>query len=520
MNISPALLLAFILLPTLLLLAGLVSTLLSTKPMTSKWLRLTWCSALAALISAFNLSALLYAGEQALAPASQVLPLVALTLPGAWIACLVQLLGTVILAFSRRYLYGESRQRAYMAGVAGVLASVQLLLVADSWWLLIPAWSATGIALDGLLRFYPERPFAVLAAHKKKVSDRVADFLLVMAAGFASIKVGSGSISGLLHHITTHEVDVFNHLIALCLVAAVAIRLALLPLHGWLIQVMEAPTPVSALLHAGVVNLGGFVLIKFSPLLESSEPARWVLIAFGLFSTFVAGFVMLTRVSIKVRLAWSTLAQMGFIAVECGLGMYQFAMLHLLGHSIYKAHAFLQAGNTVNATRLLDLDAHTQMQRPWTLLLAPMLSAFAVLSVVQPLALLGATTWPWWWSAVLALAWAPVFWIPRSVTAPSIGALVVGRGVLIAAALTAIAWCTHLLPFGVNSTHTATGSSLVVTVMALIYLGLALLRSGMQAPQLERIRRVGYAGLYLDDWYTRLLMVTLPPDLPSKLSKN
>jgi NAD(P)H-quinone oxidoreductase subunit 5 len=126
------------------------------------------------------------------------------------------------------------------------------------------------------------------------------------------------------------------------------IKCAQLPLHGWLIQVVESPTPVSALLHAGIVNLGGFLLLLFSPLLSQSIYAQWlVLIIAGMTACFAA-LVMMTRISIKVRLAWSTTAQMGLMLVECALGLYQLALLHLVAHSCYKAYAFLRTGSAVS----------------------------------------------------------------------------------------------------------------------------------------------------------------------------
>jgi NAD(P)H-quinone oxidoreductase subunit 5 len=145
--------------------------------------------------------------------------------------------------------------------LAAVLLAVHILLLANHWLVLIVAWSMVGIALQKLLCFYPDRPFALLAAHKKRVADRVADVLLIMAATLAWSEVGSGSLSVLWTHLEQHEMSTALQLCAVCLVLAVMIRTALLPVHGWLIQVMEAPTPVSALLHAGVVNLGGYVLI-------------------------------------------------------------------------------------------------------------------------------------------------------------------------------------------------------------------------------------------------------------------
>jgi NAD(P)H-quinone oxidoreductase subunit 5 len=106
------------------------------------------------------------------------------------------------------------------------------------------------------------------------------------------------------------------------------------------------------------------VLIRFAPLLEQSAPARWLLVVLGLGTAVLAGLVMLTRISIKVRLAWSTVAQMGFMVMECGLGLYTLAALHLVGHSLYKAHAFLSASAVVRQTRLQACGLRRPHSRP------------------------------------------------------------------------------------------------------------------------------------------------------------
>ncbi|HEY9511069.1 MAG TPA: proton-conducting transporter membrane subunit, partial [Rhodanobacter sp.] len=194
-------------------------------------------------------------------------PWLVLTPLGGLLAALVQLLGTVIGAFSARYLEGEAGQRRYAAALTGVLVAVHLLLLADHWLVLIAAWALIGIALQHLLCFYHDRPFARLAAHKKRLADRLADGLLLAAALLAWHEVGSGSLNDLAAHVAAQGASSALQGSALCVALAVILRTALLPVHGWLIQVMEAPTPVSALLHAGVVNLGGFVLIRFATLL-------------------------------------------------------------------------------------------------------------------------------------------------------------------------------------------------------------------------------------------------------------
>jgi hypothetical protein len=170
---------------------------------------------------------------------------------------------------------------------------------------------------------------------------------------------------------------------------------------------------VSALLHAGVVNLGGFVLIRFAPWLEASPAARGLLVVAGLGSALLAAFAMLTRISIKVRLAWSTVAQMGFMVLECGLGLYPMAALHLIGHSLYKAHHFLAASSVVSDTRERMLATPGPVARA-SLLAAPWVSTAVVVALLQGLHGLvgGAASWPLWWTAILALAWAPLLWLP------------------------------------------------------------------------------------------------------------
>ncbi len=485
----------------LMLIATLLPALSRTE--TPRLWRLFTALSTAALAAAAV--ALALAGWGGAENAAALSPWLGATVLGGWLAVLVQLLGTVIGAFSGRYLEGESGQQRYLSALAGVLAAVHLLLLADHWAVLIVAWALVGVALQPLLCFYPDRPFALLAAFKKRMADRLADALLVTAAGLAWWQVGSGSLSELWSLVARDGASITLQLSAVCLVLAVILRTALLPVHGWLIQVMEAPTPVSALLHAGVVNLGGYVLIRFAPLLELSAPARWLLVASGLVTAILAGLVMLTRISIMVRLAWSTAAQMGFMVLECGLGLYTLAALHLIGHSLYKAHAFLAASSVVQRTRVQMLRG-VQAPARWSLLLAPVL-ALATVLIIQTAS--GSNPWPWWWSGLLALAWAPLLWLP---SASGGSARVIGvnglAGLLMIAGLTALALLAHALPLG-----TADRPDFATGVVAL--LGMACLHAWLVAMQLRpqalaSWRRWSYAGLYLDEFYTRLALRLWP----------
>jgi NAD(P)H-quinone oxidoreductase subunit 5 len=417
---------------------------------------------------------------------------------GQFLAILVQWLGTVIIGFSSRYLEGEPNQRGYVAALAVVLASVQLMLLADHWLLLILAWVLVGMALQSLLCFYPERPFALLAAHKKRLADRLADLLLIIAMLLSWQEVGSGSLSALWLHVEKQGLSVPLQWAAVLLVGAVVLRTALLPVHGWLIQVMEAPTPVSALLHAGVVNLGCFVLIRFAPLLQQAVIARWLLLLTGLATAILAGMVMLTRISIKVRLAWSTVAQMGFMLLECAVGLYSLAALHMIGHSLYKANAFLAASSVVRNTRLQALQQQA-VPVAASLWLAPVLSTGLVMGLVTGLA---SDAWPWWWSPVIGLAWAPLVWLP-SVSQQGLTRLT--AGVLSISGLTLAALAADLLPLGLHNAADEQLGLIAVPGMLILYVCQVLLQIRPQS--LARWRRWSYAGFYLDEAFTRLALM-------------
>lgn len=469
------------------------------------WTGFRLLSAVAVVAALASLGVQLSGRAAGYSSGGSALPGLLTDLAGAWVAALVQLLGTVIGVFSSRYLHGEANQARYVAGLAGVLAAVQLLVLADHWLILIGAWAMAGAALQRLLCFYEDRPFALLAAHKKRVADRAADALLLAAAALAWSTVGSGLLSELMRHVASHGSSLALELSAVCLVLAVVLRSALLPVHGWLTQVMEAPTPVSALLHAGVVNLGGFVLIRCAGLLDATSVARWLLVLFGLGSAVLAGFVMLTRISIKVRLAWSTVAQMGFMVLECGLGLYQLALLHLIGHSLYKAHSFLAASGIVRQTRIQMLHGVCEL-RGLSLIAAPAL-AFACIALVHMAS--PHLAWPWWWSAVLALAWAPMLWLPvrTHAAAPSTALrLLAGSGMV--GLLTLAALLGHALPLGVGALPRHDAGLLALVGLGLMYVGLATLQ--LRHGGWARWRRWSYAGFYIDELFTRLALKLWP----------
>ncbi len=275
---------------------------------------------------------------------------------GAVVMLLVAFVGWVIVRYSQPYLNGEREERHYVRWLMATLATVGVVIATNHVLVLVLAWTATSLALHRLLTFFGERPPAVVAAHKKFIVGRLADICMLAAAGLLFQAFGTLHIDQLAAQAAAATALPGAAQAAVLLIACAALlKCAQLPFHGWLIQVMEAPTPVSALLHAGVVNLGGFVLMRFAPLVADVPAAQMLLVVAGTATAVLAALVMTTRISIKVMLAWSTCAQMGFMLMQCGLGAWEMALLHLVAHSLYKAHAFLGAGGAVRRAMLVQL---------------------------------------------------------------------------------------------------------------------------------------------------------------------
>ena len=189
------------------------------------------------------------------------------------------------------------------------------------------------------------------------MTSRLGDLCLIVAGVLIYRTFGSldyaAVFSGAAALRSLHDTPSAVHAASILFVGAALLKSAQFPLHGWLIEVMETPTPVSALLHAGIINAGGFLVLRFSEVISLSFPSLEVLAIVGGFTAIFGSVVMLTQTSIKVTLAYSTIAQMGFMMLECGLAAFPAAMLHIIAHSLYKAHAFLSrvASSTSRALR-------------------------------------------------------------------------------------------------------------------------------------------------------------------------
>ena len=260
---------------------------------------------------------------------------------------LVSFIGWIVVRFSANYLDGEPRQGAFMGGLCLTLVAVLTLVTAGNLVQFVLAWIATSWFLHRLLLFYPERVAAQRAARKKFVSARIGDAAVIVAALLLFANYGTTDLARILAAARSGGGNAYTLGAAALLAVAALLKSAQFPTHGWLTEVMEAPTPVSALLHAGVINAGGFLLVRFADIMVLSPSVLAVLVFVGGFTALFGGLVMLTQPAVKTSLAWSTVGQMGFMVLECGLGLFAVALLHIVAHSLYKAHSFLVSGAAV-----------------------------------------------------------------------------------------------------------------------------------------------------------------------------
>lgn len=265
------------------------------------------------------------------------------------LAFLVSFIGWVVMRYSRTYLDGEDREGAFHGLMLVTLAAVLVFVQSANLWLLALAAIAVGLGLKRLLLFYPDRPEAHRAATKFALVWHGGDAALLAAALLLTASFGSGNLTVITAQAAQSGLGAVGHMAVAFIVLAAILKTACFPLHGWLTEVMEAPTPVSALLHAGIINAGGVLLITSAGLVQMSPGAMAALVMVGGFTALFGAAVMLTQSAIKTSLAWSTVSQMGFLLLQCGLGLWALALLHIVAHSLYKAHAFLSSGGAVAA---------------------------------------------------------------------------------------------------------------------------------------------------------------------------
>jgi NAD(P)H-quinone oxidoreductase subunit 5 len=449
-------------------------------------------------------------------PASVMHFVVQLNLVSSAMLVLVCALALVVVRYSRTYLAGQSELDRYARALSLTVASVAVLVTSNHLALLVVAWFATDVGLHQLLTFYRTRRQAIIVAHKKFLLSRIADSCFVSSLVLVGTEVGSLRIDVVNAFAQARgELSPSLHLATVLLVFGVLLKSAQLPFHGWMQQVMEAPTPVSALLHAGVVNIGGFVMIRLAPLMAHASIAQGLLLSVGLVTTIVASLVMTTRMSIKVVLAWSTIAQMGFMLVQCGLGAWHMALMHLLAHSLYKAHTFLSAGSVVQTWRGASL---VQPPRPSLAFLAA--GAAVVCVGVAPFYAATALR-----SGHMSSMIGPLAFVLGLSFAPMIGrALAAGRRAFSIAALFAVGATASYFGWHVvfeeiapsinaGTTSSSLEWSIVVAGLVVLFIAQSILQTNPNGRFAHWLQPHLLSGLYIDDWFTRVTFRLWPPGL-------
>ena len=210
--------------------------------------------------------------------------------------------------------------------------------------LLLVGWGLVGLASYLLIGFYHDRPEAVAAAKKAFVMNAIGDaamalgfFLLILKTGSLDFSVAFGS-AGRLDSTTVN-------LVALGLLGGAVAKSAQLPLHTWLPDAMEGPTPVSALIHAAtMVTAGVYLIVRTHAIFEAAPHIQHLAADLGAATLIVAGLIALVQWDIKRVIAYSTMSQIGYMFLAAGLGAYGYAMFHLITHAFFKALLFLAAG--------------------------------------------------------------------------------------------------------------------------------------------------------------------------------
>lgn len=299
---------------------------------------------------------------------------------------LTSFIGAIVTGFSQRCLRADADRRGYTIRVALLLGAVMTFAAASDVVTLAVGWIASGWALAALIGHQRDWKAASAARRTALIGFAIGDVALV--AGLASYAWATGSLSLSAAHAI--DAPAATGIAAFVLIAAM-VRCALPPFHRWLGRSMTAPTPVSALMHAGFVNGGGVLLIRFAPVLEAAPTVRSAAVAVGLIAALVGTAIMLVRPDIKRSLAGSTVAQMGFMVMTCGLGAYAAALWHLVAHGMFKAWLFLRSGSAIG---IGATDKNVALH-PWTIAalgglgvaLATLLAAWDMPQAAVPIAL-------------------------------------------------------------------------------------------------------------------------------------
>jgi NADH-quinone oxidoreductase subunit L len=283
----------------------------------------------------------------------------------------VTIVGTLIHLYSIGYMHGDARFGRFFAYLNLFVAFMLLLVLGENLLVLYVGWEGVGLCSYLLIGFWHERPRSTNAAKKAFVTTRIGDTFMMVGIALVFLRLGSLDFSTVLSPAvaSVQPSGVFT-VIALLLFAGAIGKSAQVPLHVWLPDAMEGPTPVSALIHAAtMVTAGVYLVVRTHVLFEISGVALTVVLVVGVVTMLYAGLSALAQDDIKRVLAYSTISQLGFMFVAAGMRAYTVAMFMLVAHAAYKALLFLSAGSVMHG-----LHGETDLKRmgglgppmPWT----------------------------------------------------------------------------------------------------------------------------------------------------------
>lgn len=265
---------------------------------------------------------------------------------------LVSSISYFVHQFASRYLSSDASQGRFMAQLSLLTAAVLFLVMGGNLLSCFLGWEFVGLTLYLLLNHYHYDQRANRAAKKEFIINRLGDAAFMVAIILCLFYFNSSEFSVL----ASKPVIIWSGfgrtlslqtLIVFLIFIAIMTKSAQFPFHIWLPDTMQAPTPVSAMMHAGVINIGGFLLARLSPYIPLGSVLSGFIYTIGMISMVAAAFFGLSQHDIKRQLAYSTMGQMGYMIVQTGLGFFSAAVFHLAAHGFFKAYLFLSAGSTI-----------------------------------------------------------------------------------------------------------------------------------------------------------------------------
>jgi NADH-quinone oxidoreductase subunit L len=276
---------------------------------------------------------------------------------GALLVLIAAVVGCLTVVFSVDYMHGERSLGRYYALVLVFIGAMAGLVLSDSLLLLFIFWEITALCSYALIAFNADDPRAASGGIKALIMTQAGGVGLLAGALIVYADTQSYSISGFLDRAETLRSPLLA-VMAFGFLAAAMAKSAQVPLHSWLPDAMEAPTPVSALIHAAtMVNAGVYLLARFYPAFARVPGWTTAVITVGVVSALLAGAMALAAGDLKRVLAYSTISQLGLLFYAVGSGALFAGQFHLLSHAVFKALLFLGAGAVIHAAGTRRLDA-------------------------------------------------------------------------------------------------------------------------------------------------------------------